>query len=254
MNLVLLDECDLVEPGRALLRGDRARHIHQIHRAAAGDTLRVGLVGGLIGQAVVEAVDPDETQLSVQFSEAPPAPLGLDLVLALPRPKLLRRLLAAVASMGVKRIALVNSARVEKSYFDSPLVAPASIAEALRLGLSQARDTILPTVSIHHLFRPFVEDEVAGLWPAPARRLLAHPDADRGLPDVLQAPRANATATSPAVLAVGPEGGWVPFEVGLLEAQGFECFTSGPRILRVDTAVPFLLGQFALLAAGLPPG
>ena len=55
-----------------------------------------------------------------------------------------------------------------------------------------------------------------------------------------------APTHDPMVLAIGPEGGWVPFEVELLEAHGFQRFTSGPRVLRVDTAVSFLLGQLAL--------
>jgi RsmE family RNA methyltransferase len=156
----------------------------------------------------------------------------------MPRPKMLRRLLAAVASMGVKRLVLVNSARVEKSYFDSPLLASAAIDLELRLGLSQARDTILPKVSIKPRFRPFVEDQSDAFWPAPTRRLLAHPEAERDLRGVLPEPTRD-----PMVLAIGPEGGWVPFEIELLEAHGFHRFTAGPRVLRVDTAVPFLIGQ-----------
>ena len=245
MNLVLLDERDLVDDGRAIVRGARARHIHEVHRASVGDSLRVGVVGGSIGHGVITALAPEEVALTVELSGCPPAPAGVDLLLALPRPKMIRRLLAAVASMGVKRLVLVNSARVEKSYFDSPLLTPAAIEHELRLGLAQARDTIVPAVSIERRFRPFVEDRVQALWPEPAHRLLAHPSARRDLAGVLPSP-----VPGPIVLAIGPEGGWVPFEIELLEAHGFQTFTMGPRILRVDTAVPFLLGQCALL---MPP-
>ena len=250
MNLVLLDDGDLIVGGHARLRGPRARHIVEVHRAVIGDTLRVGLVGGLIGRGVVTALSSDEVVLSVQFSEVPPPASDVDLLLAMPRPKMLRRLLAAVASMGVKGVTLVNGARVEKSYFDSPLLAPAAIDDALRLGLSQARDTIPPHVIIERRFRPFIEDRTHLVWPAPTRRLLAHPDADRDLSEVMSAigtDRSSSDPRSPIVLAVGPEGGWVPFEVELMEAHGFQPFTAGPRVLRVDTAVPFLLGQLAIL-------
>jgi RsmE family RNA methyltransferase len=243
MNLVLLDAHDLTGDGHAVVRGARARHIYEVHRATVGDSLRVGLVGGLVGEAVVIALSLDEVVLAVRLFACPPAPLGIDLLLAMPRPKMLRRLLAAVASMGVKRLVLINSARVEKSYFDSPLVTPPAIDEQLRLGLSQARDTTLPQVRIEPRFRPFVEDRAQALWPAPWRRFVAHPEADGDLSTVLPAPTSD-----PMVLAIGPEGGWVPFEVELLEAHGFQRFTPGPRVLRVDTAVLFLTGQLALMS------
>jgi RsmE family RNA methyltransferase len=243
LNLVLLNEADLYGEGRARLRGVRARHILEVHRATVGHSLRVGLVGGAVGKAVVTALSSDEVTLAVTLTDPPPAPLGIELLLAMPRPKMLRRLLAAVASIGIKRLVLINSARVEKTYFDSPLLAPAAIEKELLLGLSQACDTVLPVVSIQPRFRPFVEDDMNTFWPAPTRRLLAHPKSGRDLWEALPMSTTGAT-----VLAIGPEGGWVPFEVELLEANGFQRFAAGPRILRVDTAVPFLLGQIALLS------
>jgi 16S rRNA (uracil1498-N3)-methyltransferase len=246
MNLVLLEDGDLIGHGQAQLRGPRARHILDVHRAAVGDRLRVGVVGGLAGRAIVTALSSEEVVLAIELSEPPPPPLRIELLLALPRPKMLRRLLAAVASMGIKRVVLINSARVEKSYFESPLLAPAAIRQELLLGLSQACDTILPAVSIRQRFRPFVEDEADAFWPAPARRLVAHLRSERDLCDVPPAPVDGTT-----VLAVGPEGGWVPFEVELLEAHGFLRFAAGTRVLRVDTAVPFLIGQLALLSRTL---
>ena len=39
------------------------------------------------------------------------------------------------------------------------------------------------------------------------------------------------------LLAVGPEGGWVDYEVQKFREQGFSCCSIGLRILKVDTAV-----------------
>lgn len=245
MNLILLFPDDLAPDGTARLSGRRARHVHEVHRARAGDGLVVGLVNGPLGRGTVLAAGPEEVVLSVDLTGEPPPPSGLDLLLALPRPKVLRRVLQSAASLGAGRIVLVNARRVEKSYFDTPFLSPGEIARNLVLGLEQARDTAMPEVLVRKLFRPFVEDELEGLWPRAAyARLLAHPGAPRGTHDL-----DAGEAAGPAVLAVGPEGGWVPFEVELLEAHGFVSFGLGPRVLRVETALPFAFGQLLLARA-----
>ena len=43
------------------------------------------------------------------------------------------------------------------------------------------------------------------------------------------------------LLAIGPEGGWNAFELGLLAAHGFQPAGMGPRTLRTDTACIALL-------------
>jgi RsmE family RNA methyltransferase len=155
----------------------------------------------------------------------------------------LRRVLQAVASLGARRIVLVNAQRVEKSYFDTPFLEPGELERNLVLGLEQARDTVLPELLVRKRFKPFVEDELEVLWPkATCSRLLAHPGAMGG-----PARASLGKSGSPAVLAIGPEGEWIPYEVELLEAYGFTPFCLGPRILRVETAVPFAFGQIQLL-------
>lgn len=242
MNLILLLPGDFAPDGTVLLAGRRARHVHEVHRARVGDVLSVGRVNGRIGKGTVLFVEPDEVRLSVSLSEDPPPASGLDLLLAMPRPKVLRRVLQSAASLGARRIVLVNAQRVEKSYFDTPFLEPAEIERNLVLGLEQGRDTTMPEVIVRRRFRPFVEDELELLWPrATCVRLLAHPTAERGL----EACHPGGPG-SPAVLAVGPEGGWIPFELELLEEHGFAPFSLGPRILRVETAIPFAFGQVQL--------
>lgn len=237
MNLILLTDEDFSADGTARLRGRRALHIAQVHRAAPGDELKVGALGGRLGRGRVIRADSEEAVLEVALDQDPPEPAGIDVILAMPRPKVLRRLLQGIAALGVKRLVLLNAYRVEKSYFDSPLLAPEAIREELLLGLEQARDTILPDVRVHTRFKPFVEDELEGLFGSSPVRLLAHPGASASL---------GPCAAAPAVVAIGPEGGWIPYELQMLESRGFAGFSAGPRILRVETAVPFLLGQVAL--------
>jgi RsmE family RNA methyltransferase len=234
LNLILLFPGDVL-PGtdRVRLDGRRLRHVLSVHRAAVGDELCVGMLGGRIGAGRVLALDDERLEMQVALDRKPPAPLPLTLLLALPRPKVLRRVLRSVAALGAKRIVLLNAARVEKSYWQSPLLAPAAVAEQLALGLEQARDTILPTLEQRRLFRPFVEDELPA-WGAGTLRLVAHP------PAAAPCPRG---VSGPVTLAIGPEGGFVPYEVEKLQACGFEPVGLGARVLSVETAVPALLSR-----------
>jgi RsmE family RNA methyltransferase len=247
VNLLLLLDEDFLPDGTARLTGRRAQHAREVLRAEAGEMLRVGRLGGLVGTGEVLENTEGLLHLRVTLTDPPPTRAGVDLLLAIPRPKALKKVLPAVASLGVDRVVLVNAARVEKSYFDSKVLAPAFIQELLLQGLEQARDTRLPEVLVRERFRPFVEDELDTLFGREPLRLLPHPPARQTL-------AASGVATAPrVVLAIGPDGGWVPFEAQLLEAHGFHPFTLGPRILRVETAVPVLLGQVALLRENISP-
>ncbi|WP_224364389.1 16S rRNA (uracil(1498)-N(3))-methyltransferase [Hyalangium versicolor] len=247
MNLLLLFDEDFLPDGTARLTGRRAQHAREVLRAETGETLRVGRLGGLVGTGEVLENTPGALHLRVSLTDSPPARAAVDLLLAIPRPKALKKVLPAVASLGVDRVVLVNAARVEKSYFDSKVLAPDFIQELLLQGLEQARDTRLPEVLIRERFRPFVEDELDTVFGREPLRLLPHPPARQSLTTV-------GIPTAPrVVLAIGPDGGWVPFEAELLEAHGFHPFTLGPRILRVETAVPVLLGQVALLRENISP-
>ncbi|NTX39023.1 16S rRNA (uracil(1498)-N(3))-methyltransferase [Myxococcus sp. CA033] len=247
MNLLLLFDEDFLPDGTARLTGRRAQHAREVLRAEPGESLRVGRLGGLIGTGEVLENSPGVLHLRVDLTEPPPPRARIDLLLAIPRPKALKKVLPAVASLGVDRIVLVNAARVEKSYFDSKVLDGAFVRELLLQGLEQARDTYLPEVLVRERFRPFVEDELDTVFPPDAVRLLPHPPASQPLRAV------SASPGQRSVLAIGPDGGWVSFEAQLLESHGFRPFSLGPRILRVETAVPVLVGQVALLAEDTAP-
>jgi 16S rRNA (uracil1498-N3)-methyltransferase len=238
VNLVLLEPGELGADGTARVGGRRLEHVREVLRASGGQRIRAGVVGGRLGEAEILSTSGRELVLRPTLDRDPPPPSPVSLLLALPRPKILRKVLQAAAAMGVKRIVLTGSWRVEKSYFASPLLAPAALREQLLLGLEQGRDTVLPDVAVRRLFKPFVEDELDESFPERSR-LLAHP-ADAAAIEAI-APRGAR-----AVLAVGPEGGWTPYEAGRLRELGFEPFSLGPRVLRVDAAVPYAIGQAEL--------
>ncbi|MEX6675271.1 16S rRNA (uracil(1498)-N(3))-methyltransferase [Pseudomonas sp. W2Oct36] len=233
MNLLLLEDADFIAADRVVLRDRRLKHMQEVHRSEVGDSLRVGRVNGLLGSAQLLRLETREAELSVSFEHAPPAKLPLTLILALPRPKMLRRVFQTVATMGVPRVILVNSYRVEKSFWQTPFLEPAAIREQLILGLEQARDSVLPEIVIEKRFKPFVEDRLPAVVEG-TLGLVGHPG------DFPACPRA---VEQPVTLAIGPEGGWIPYEVDLLQASGLNPVQLGARILRVETAVTALLAR-----------
>jgi len=244
VNLLLLDPAEVAPDGTARVEGRRAAHLLDVLRAGPGSRLPAGALGGRMGEAEVLAVEGRAVRVAVRLDRDPPPPSPVSLLLGLPRPKVLRRVLQAAAAAGVKEVVLLGSWRVEKSYFGSPLLAPEAMRAELRLGLEQGRDSRLPGVRVRRLFKPFVEDELDA-WRPGARRLLAHQGAAAPLEGLARG------AAPEAILAVGPEGGWTPYEAGQLEARGFAPFSLGPRALRVDAAVPFALGQVELWLRGI---
>ena len=146
---------------------------------------------------------------------------------------MLRRVLRSVSSLGVKRIILLNCSRVEKSFWQSPFLNESSVKEQLVLGLEQARDTVLPEVLLRPLFKPFVEDELPGS--SKERFLLLR----------IRMPQnpVRANIKRAVTLVIGPEGGFIPYEIEKLIACGFTPVQMGERILSVETAVSALIAR-----------
>jgi 16S rRNA (uracil1498-N3)-methyltransferase len=234
LNLVILKEQDFrTNTKRAALQGRRAVHIRQVLRAKIGSVLRVGLLNGPTGKGTVVTQTDSQVELEVDLSEGEPSGLSGTLLVALPRPKGLRRVLQAASAFGIERIVLMESWRVEKSFWSSLLLEPAALNEELILGLEQGCGTRLPEVLIRRRFKPFAEDELPSMISGHIA-LLAHPKSSTLCPSHLQ---------QPFCLGFGPEGGWTAFEVERFKAAGFVPVHLGDRILRVEQAVPAFLGR-----------
>jgi len=233
VNLILLYPADFIDPHRVRISDRRFQHMRSVHQAQVGEHFRVGVLNGLLGEGQVTVVNDQHVELLIRLNQAPPKPLPLRLVMALPRPKMLKRTLETIATLGVKELWLINSYRVDKSYWSTPVLRPDKLREHLLLGLEQAGDTRLPNVHLRKRFKPFVEDELPALAKG-TRALVAHPY------DAAPCPPADAT---PTTLAIGPEGGFIAYEVDKLREAGLGAIHLGPRILRVETAVPVLLSR-----------
>jgi RsmE family RNA methyltransferase len=247
MNLILILPTEINPENRVHLTGQRAVHIRKVLRAEAGKILRVGLLDGPFGKGTVLAVSEDAVSLLCEWeADVPPRP-AIDLLLAMPRPKVLKRLWAQFAALGVGRIFITNAEKVERYYFDTHVLSPAFYNARLIEGLQQARDTRLPEVTIVRNLTPFLRnEEFADI----GKKIIADPS---GTQSIFQCMESCAESSVPprCCLAVGPEGGWTPSELELFRESGFELFGMGPRVLRTDTAC---IGLCCMLAEILRKG
>lgn len=256
VNLILLHPGDVDAAGLARLADARATHIARVLNAVPGQQVRIGLADGPFGVGTVTSVEGEAVSLRCVFEAEAPARPRVDLLLALPRPKVMRRLWSQLAALGVGQILVTNAARVERHYFDTHVLDPSTYVPLLVEGLQQARDTWLPRVEVHRRLKVLVEDHLDTVFPAGVR-LSAEPGPG---PPPREALRAALPASAAGVdaarvlLAMGPEGGWTTFELDLLTAHGFTPVSLGMRTLRSDTAAVALLALVHDALAGREAG
>ena len=256
MNCILLPAANFSHPYAYIDTATQLEHVNEVLGAQIGDTLKIGELGAKLGTAIIDSMAEDKIQLKqVVLNTAPPAKLDVTVILALPRPKVLRRLIMDMTALGVRHIILVNSYRTQKSYWQSPMLA--RLDEFVLEGLQQGVDTVAPIISLKKRFKPFVEDELASLITAGA--IVAHPYTELTLANYLQSQQsASITAATPltavntvnkalpTVVFIGAEGGWIDYEIELLAKQGCQAVNIGSRILRTEAAVNVVIGQWLL--------
>ncbi len=228
MNCILLPQ-----NAKSIRDEQQIMHIKEILKSKVGDTLTIAEINGNIGKATISEINNDEILLSnITLDKKPPKKLDLTVILALPRPKVLRRLIMDMTSLGINKLIIVNSYKSEKSYWQSPLLK--RIDEFIFEGLQQAIDTVPPIIEFKKRFKPFVEDDFPLLL---GKSVIAHPYASQSWKTYL-----DNTDTMPKILCIGAEGGWIDYEVDLLCNHGCESVSLGERILRTEAVVNVLLG------------
>jgi RsmE family RNA methyltransferase len=234
MNLVIIYKEEFSGDGIAVICDPRrVLHIQGVLKALPGNQIKVGLLNGRIGEGNILTSTPEKIELQVELSSEPPPALPVTLIFSLPRPKTYKKILQAATAMGVKKFIVIESWKVDKSYWNSPVLSEEETREQFILGLEQGGDTVLPEISVKRRFKPFVEDELSGIIKG-RLPLLAHPRA------VCDCPRNIA---GPLVLCIGPEGGFTEYEIALLEKSGMQPVSIGDRILRTEFAVCAILGR-----------
>lgn len=236
MNLLLVD-ADEIANDVVVVDGRRAEHLRTVLGARLGAQLRAGVVGGGTGTAEVVAESGTTYTLRLAITEEAREPLPVEVILAVPRPKVLTRTIEALASFAVERVTLTNAWRVDKSYLSSPRLEPTALAHAVRLGAEQGVTTHEPRILVYRRLMELLDTRFAK--PGDDLRIIAHPTG---------APLERVVGSDRHVtLAIGPEGGWIDRELETFVARGFKPVSLGAPILRVETAVAAALGQLVLM-------
>lgn len=243
MNIILA-EAEEITDHIIHLADHRAEHIVKVLRSEVGDTVRIGIVDGGKGKGEILEIKkkyPFAVDIGIEISDFQIVTPPIDLILALPRPIMLKRILSQMTALGVGVIHLIHANRVEKSFWEASIVAENGFRPFLLQGLEQAVDTRLPKICLHRRFKPFVEDYFPTVRDSYHYHLLANPGGQTmAYTKIFGEP-------GRAILAVGPEGGWVDYEVEKFSEQGFTECSIGDRILKVDTAVIALHARISLL-------
>lgn len=262
----------------------RATHIHKTLRSHVGDTVRIGIINGAPGTAVVRRIDTSFLVLEIA-SWQPPIPryaslqcraytqpshsANIRLLLALPRPKALKRLLPILSTLGIGHVLLIGAARVERPYWSTTLLSDKPALESLLVeGMEQSTDTTMPSVlstlslkaalalvsgsappaALHgfvsHTHMPLEAQLQEHVFQHNELWVVAHPGAEHDLTpsflaSQLDASRGGTEDVLPRLnVVIGPEGGWQLQELAWLqEACGVPGVALGPRVMTTTTSV-----------------
>lgn len=246
MNIILVTP-DEIQDDHVELTGNRADHIVKVLRSGEGDSLKLGVVNGPLGSGRIVSLKrkhPRRVVIKPRFDQAMrPAP-KLDLVVAMARPIMMRRIFSQATAMGVGKFFIVHANRVEKSFWEATILEDESYLDFIYQGLEQAIDTRVPAVEFHRRFKPFIEDVLPGIKDDYSHMVLADPSAAIGLEGALEG------EVGRVLLAIGPEGGWVDYELEKFANAGFTTCSLGQRILKVDTAVVALHARINQICVG----
>lgn len=238
---------------RAELKNDFSISLHhdeRVLRLASSMDLKVGsifraTVEGLgRGRGSVTRYFDGSLEAQIVFPDQQPiTPAGsINLILALPRPKVFKRMLPGIVTMGVESVIIVNACGVHRNYFDTHWLEQPAIDRLRMLGLEQGGSSVYTRVVVRKQLRPFLEDELR----APDEdsvRLVCLPDADVSW--------RNAVIEGRKLwVAVGPETGWTAHEQELFSCAGFNGIGLGAEHLPCDVATFAALGVLKGLLQG----
>jgi RsmE family RNA methyltransferase len=207
--------------------------------------VKVGILGGLRGEAVVLEASPERVRFEVNVTEKALAPAKIDLIVGVSRPQTLKKVIQAAVMFGVNSLHFVRSELGEKSYLQSRSLDPDQVLDETVKALEQVWDTRSPEIVVHRAFSYFMEQKLQTIESAAGAhvsKFIAHPThSSLATADVSENPESHS------LVAIGPERGWSDAEVQLFIEKGFRPVGLGERVVRVELALVYLLGKLSLL-------
>jgi 16S rRNA (uracil1498-N3)-methyltransferase len=228
-----------VEADHVALSGRRARHMLDVLGVTPGQRVRVVVENRSRGEGVVIEAGRDTVVLRYEPGAAAPRPRTL-LVLAPPRPKVMRRLWIHLPGLDVSHVLLVRPRGTPAEYFATHWLQAEVYREQLGEGIEQSGTPWMPEVTVTQEFERALHERLPDPKDGGAR-LIAHPHANRTL---LEATRSLGCGTR--VLAIGPERGWTERELEIFGELGFEPVSLGACPLRTDAACIAALAVLAM--------
>lgn len=227
---------------RAVLLGERAAYVHTFHDLKAGLEVRAAELGGKIGSAKVLTTSSERLELELDLHTPPPPRSPVVLIVAVPRPQTVKKVVQAAAMLGARELILTRAERCVASYLQSKGLAEAALRNETIRGLEQACDSIPPKIQICRSFKKLTDEILPERISetAPPLLIVAHCQND-STTDL-----ASLNSIEPdreVICALGPEAGWNDFEVDRFFELGFKPMQLGPRMLRVEVAMTYLLGM-----------
>lgn len=221
----------------------RVEQLWRSYLTLSGQEIRISVFGGDRGVASLRKADAQEILLDVRRME-PSLPLRpIDLVIGLSRPQTVKKVIQTAVMTGVRSLHLVQTEHGEKSYGTSHILEAKALHDETIKALEQTGEGLSPAISVHRSFYHFAQNGLRAIASnVETLKVLAHP----GGVSLDSAPRLRQS--DQGVLAVGPEPGWSVTELEIFEELDFMRVGLGPRVMRVEIALSFLLGQLQVLS------
>ncbi len=222
--------CENIPPAGAFaeIESREKEHLFKVFRASPGDTVELLDGAGKIARGIVEPGRVIRIESVKEFSE--PA-LKLHLCCALPRKQKLDQMLKQAAELGVWSIRPLNCIRSvaeggPKERWDLLL------REACKQSGNPFMPQLFPEEKLHGALSRLQSENITVYYGAVVP--------DGKLP--------GAAGTQRALL-IGPEGGFAPQEIELMEKSGALPFNFAPYVLRLETAAICGLAALRFLGA-----